>query len=504
MEHKYESEAILDLLNAIVISPLKEQKKRISDISRTLGLKSALLEMLEQLLQNLAVFNDNERHVAFNYILVLFQVLAYMKERSAFALLFDFMHVSQETIKKVFYEDFIADFAADQLYWIAGRRWRKLRKIVDNPDIAIDWKIGALNALVYMTKSQEVERQIIVKYLGGLLSQIVESYFPNPLAPFLVVCLHELHSAETIGDIRKAYERFLIDDEIIPIDDILKRLQTPMEEYLAAWKNKKLNPDYMLDILRDIFREEPEEMKQLGNVSAPEAPLRKKLQSGVGRNDPCPCGSQRKYKKCCGLKSAMDNLPAGYLPPISHGLTDDVFLLEEIADEDMSILDRLLHDMQGEKSSAMVEDSLRGIIAKYPDTPLFYHMLDDILLKQDRIKESILMGHAMRWRFPKDLFTLVKCGELHLRRGEYEKVEELFKGKYFLQEFYPEKNVFSIDEFKEFSLFMGLFFAKKGDIDRADCYLGALRSLLADDEDLRQLDLNIENCHQRKYAENGQ
>ncbi|MGH7576811.1 MAG: SEC-C metal-binding domain-containing protein, partial [Longimicrobiales bacterium] len=21
----------------------------------------------------------------------------------------------------------------------------------------------------------------------------------------------------------------------------------------------------------------------------------------VGRNDPCPCGSGRKYKKCCGI-----------------------------------------------------------------------------------------------------------------------------------------------------------------------------------------------------------
>jgi uncharacterized protein YecA (UPF0149 family) len=22
--------------------------------------------------------------------------------------------------------------------------------------------------------------------------------------------------------------------------------------------------------------------------------------AGVGRNDPCPCGSGKKYKKCCG------------------------------------------------------------------------------------------------------------------------------------------------------------------------------------------------------------
>jgi len=26
----------------------------------------------------------------------------------------------------------------------------------------------------------------------------------------------------------------------------------------------------------------------------------------VGRNDPCPCGSGKKYKKCCGGKEEMD------------------------------------------------------------------------------------------------------------------------------------------------------------------------------------------------------
>jgi uncharacterized protein YecA (UPF0149 family) len=25
-----------------------------------------------------------------------------------------------------------------------------------------------------------------------------------------------------------------------------------------------------------------------------------KTQGGTGRNDPCPCGSGKKYKKCCG------------------------------------------------------------------------------------------------------------------------------------------------------------------------------------------------------------
>jgi uncharacterized protein len=33
-------------------------------------------------------------------------------------------------------------------------------------------------------------------------------------------------------------------------------------------------------------------------VSRPETPVRA---FKVGRNDPCPCGSGKKYKKCCGV-----------------------------------------------------------------------------------------------------------------------------------------------------------------------------------------------------------
>ncbi|MCM1480230.1 MAG: SEC-C metal-binding domain-containing protein [Muribaculaceae bacterium] len=27
----------------------------------------------------------------------------------------------------------------------------------------------------------------------------------------------------------------------------------------------------------------------------------RKVGAKVGRNDPCPCGSGKKYKKCCGM-----------------------------------------------------------------------------------------------------------------------------------------------------------------------------------------------------------
>jgi preprotein translocase subunit SecA len=38
---------------------------------------------------------------------------------------------------------------------------------------------------------------------------------------------------------------------------------------------------------------------QASSSLAPQTPRRRTLPK-VGRNDPCPCGSGKKYKKCCG------------------------------------------------------------------------------------------------------------------------------------------------------------------------------------------------------------
>jgi preprotein translocase subunit SecA len=36
-------------------------------------------------------------------------------------------------------------------------------------------------------------------------------------------------------------------------------------------------------------------------------PVRKTAAQKVGRNDPCPCGSGKKYKKCCGFEPGTTN-----------------------------------------------------------------------------------------------------------------------------------------------------------------------------------------------------
>ncbi|MEZ3485692.1 MAG: SEC-C domain-containing protein [Lachnospiraceae bacterium] len=56
--------------------------------------------------------------------------------------------------------------------------------------------------------------------------------------------------------------------------------------------------DWLYDLpqWKDIYSEE--ELKRLYKEQKESGTIRKEKK--IGRNDPCPCGSGKKYKKCCG------------------------------------------------------------------------------------------------------------------------------------------------------------------------------------------------------------
>jgi preprotein translocase subunit SecA len=70
-----------------------------------------------------------------------------------------------------------------------------------------------------------------------------------------------------------------------------------------------------LSLLLRVQLAEPESLEQIrkpqekelifsgsGNAAHKKAPVRREIKK-VGRNDPCPCGSGKKYKKCCGVNA---------------------------------------------------------------------------------------------------------------------------------------------------------------------------------------------------------
>ena len=52
-------------------------------------------------------------------------------------------------------------------------------------------------------------------------------------------------------------------------------------------------------VIAGIEPDEPEDISDVEQLLNPPTPA--KASQTAGRNDPCPCGSGLKYKKCCGL-----------------------------------------------------------------------------------------------------------------------------------------------------------------------------------------------------------
>ena len=78
-------------------------------------------------------------------------------------------------------------------------------------------------------------------------------------------------------------------DTVVKLDIDLEKLYYNMVEAKAEWLYELPQWNTLLSVERrkEIYREQ----KKSGTI------VKNKK---VGRNDPCPCGSGKKYKYCCG------------------------------------------------------------------------------------------------------------------------------------------------------------------------------------------------------------
>ena len=76
----------------------------------------------------------------------------------------------------------------------------------------------------------------------------------------------------------------------------------PAAVAVATQEQRQAAQNSVMDLTRNIQRKKEKELAALqfvgGEASAAQQPMIAKKKAG--RNDPCPCGSGKKYKKCCG------------------------------------------------------------------------------------------------------------------------------------------------------------------------------------------------------------
>ena len=76
-------------------------------------------------------------------------------------------------------------------------------------------------------------------------------------------------------------------------------------------------PSTTIDALEQEFqrkkKRELEQARMTGANGSSDGPAQRRAGEKVGRNDLCPCGSGKKYKKCHGVTLSPDRLREGYL-----------------------------------------------------------------------------------------------------------------------------------------------------------------------------------------------
>ena len=215
----------------------------------------------------------------------------------------------------------------------------------------------------------------------------------------------------------------------------------------------------------------------------------------LNRNDPCPCGSGKKYKKCCLEK---DLAPSSFseLRLETFEIKTDALTPEEsknnyppLLEKDEELLADLFHSLHEHPETIDSENcnyfrQLNKLRVTYPNNPVILNYITSgyqLLEWDEKVDELIAETYE---KFPDYLFAQTAQANIYLRDGFAEKAFEVLKGANTLKQLYPHRNVFHITEFRTFEYFMVRYLCITENMKQAEVHLRYLEELLEEDDDL--------------------
>lgn len=238
------------------------------------------------------VFTNNDG----SYLYALY-LLAQFREKPAYPLIVKLVSHPPDVV-----EDLLGDIITEDLKSILASvscgDISLITELVENKDADEFVRAAALESLLALVVIGEKSRDEVMAYYKSLFTGKLEKE-PSYVWGELVVCATDLYPEEVYDEIRSAYKDGLVDKMIIGLDSIDKALRFGKEAVLAKLpKSNRLIKDTIKEMESWATYREPEKIPKPKNLlpSRPYIPPAVK----IGRNDPCPCGSGKKYKKCCG------------------------------------------------------------------------------------------------------------------------------------------------------------------------------------------------------------
>ena len=217
------------------------------------------------------------------------ELLGKIRDEKAIDLLIDLLYEEWEVLQSA---------AIDALIRIGTPCIKPLSEHLFNPEVDESGKEYKLLAIcevlenirneesfqVLLKAAKEIEDENIRATAGASLAEFEDVRAIEPLREIWNTCSPEAR-AEIIEGLIELCEMYKVDIPELPeLKKEQERIERSMSEFLNNIETELTNINNAIDNLIEKLEKDMESKKK------------------IGRNDPCPCGSGLKYKKCCGKK----------------------------------------------------------------------------------------------------------------------------------------------------------------------------------------------------------
>jgi hypothetical protein len=166
----------------------------------------------------------------------------------------------------------------------------------------------AAQCYVYLVRDGRLSREEAVQALQRHLRQAIDQNDERVIGGLICV-LEGLAPKEALDDITEAYQRGLVDPRLIDMESVERSIAEG--ERRVREELRQCPATGIADTIEELqtwaaFQERPSPPPRVPHSAMPRKPVApppvpvEERSHRVGRNDPCPCGSGKKYKKCCG------------------------------------------------------------------------------------------------------------------------------------------------------------------------------------------------------------
>jgi hypothetical protein len=290
-------------------------------------------ELLESL--DFAVRNANELlesksdYFLFTYAMFL---LAEFREKKAFPYLVAMLRLPEDQIDFLLGDRLTEGFSQVLFCTYDDENLQLLHDIIEDKDV-YEWaRVAALNVYKLLYLEGHVDQEEIVSTLRTLIYDKLPPDDSYVVFTGIVGCVIDSHLYDMIPDVRFLYNNDRVDTVVYGhydgfIDSIFykERSESPYindaiseMKWWYCFKKEDENQEYDNDSLDKMIEDMRKGIKQ--ETATQKVQKTKK----IGRNEPCPCGSGKKYKKCC-IVAERSSIPA---TPTITSVEDKYDLLE--------------------------------------------------------------------------------------------------------------------------------------------------------------------------------